>query len=415
MKIVIYTSVLPYPLDEGGKVAQYTFISELVKYHEVTLVTKWSVAVDNSAKRLTIVCPKLKIILVDEKAENNEKRFLNKLLDFIRWQVVKMRKQNLDSLNIIETDFFVNPIRPKKRAFVEELFEIIQTEKPDLIQIDFIDNAELIYVLPSTIKKILVVIDLRHSSVHQYCTNNGVSQVFKNYLVEYVKVQEMAVLRNFDGIITYSDSDKQRIAPFYESEKIIDIPFAADESKFYTDIPNTDISKLVFLGPSHHTPNLDAVIWYAEAIGQEIFQKHGLKLCVVGNWTQDNIVRFKEYNFIEFCGFVDDLIAFMEGAILIVPLRIGSGIRTKIIEAFAMGVPVISSEIGAEGIGAINGEHILIANEPGDYIRAVSILLNDDSVRQNLRSSANALCNLKFSPKMVYDKRISFYKSIVEN
>src|SRR5204862_7424562 len=91
-------------------------------------------------------------------------------------------------------------------------------------------------------------------------------------------------------------------------------------------------------------------------------------------------------------GRVDDVRPFMrDAAVYIVPLRIGGGTRLKIFEAMAMGKAVVSTTVGAEGLPVAGGEHVLLADEPQAFARAVVHLLRDDARRVALESAARAL------------------------
>ena len=414
MKILIYTNVLPFPLDEGGKVAQFTFLSELCREHSVVLVVEKSDASTLNAASLSQKLPNLKILLVGTNRNDREKiSFFRKCILYGSSHLLDLFIPQKVGEQIFQNQSFLIPVKVKSKQIIEEIAKIVDVENPDLIQIDFIDNADLVFALPMKIKKILVIIDLRFSSVLQSCKINNQGEIFGNYLGNYVKMQETAAIQNYDGIITYSIEDNSRILSHIVSAKTLAVPFAVEDSKFVKVLPENEISKIVFIGPCHHPPNLDAVVWYIEEIGMSIFEKFGLKLNVVGKWTEGNKNRFSKCEFVHFAGFVDDLEAFMDGAVLLVPLRIGSGIRTKIIEAFAMGVPVISSTIGAEGLGVNSGQHILIADTPDEFTQSLGSIIVDEELRQTIRHSALDFCKLTFSQKIVYDKRIGFYNQIL--
>jgi glycosyltransferase involved in cell wall biosynthesis len=95
---------------------------------------------------------------------------------------------------------------------------------------------------------------------------------------------------------------------------------------------------------------------------------------------------------VTFAGQVEDIGAELAHAdLVVVPIRFGSGTRVKVIEAFAHRVPVVSTTLGAEGLGAVDGEHLLIADGAEDLARACARLLGDDSLRARLVDAAYEL------------------------
>ncbi len=115
------------------------------------------------------------------------------------------------------------------------------------------------------------------------------------------------------------------------------------------------------------------------------------RLSIVGR-APTAAVRALADEHIEVTGTVDDVRPFMrKGAGYVVPLRIGGGTRLKIFEAMAMGQPVVSTTVGAEGLPVVDGEHVLIADEPRAFAGAVISLLRDEQRRHALGAAARAL------------------------
>jgi glycosyltransferase involved in cell wall biosynthesis len=96
-------------------------------------------------------------------------------------------------------------------------------------------------------------------------------------------------------------------------------------------------------------------------------------------------------------GRVDDVRPYMrDAAVYIVPLRIGGGTRLKIFEAMAMGKAVVSTTVGAEGLPVTSGEHVLLADEPNTFARAVVRLMRDVDRRRELEAAARTLVLQKY-------------------
>jgi glycosyltransferase involved in cell wall biosynthesis len=114
-----------------------------------------------------------------------------------------------------------------------------------------------------------------------------------------------------------------------------------------------------------------------------------------------------------FKGFLPSLRDALKDSILLVPLRIGSGLRTKILDAFSLKVPVISTSIGIDGIPAIHGEHCLIADNPESIAAMISSLIQDEKLVEGLTENAFCLLEEHFSNPAIYKQRIEFYQSLL--
>jgi glycosyltransferase involved in cell wall biosynthesis len=286
---------------------------------------------------------------------------------------------------------------------------ILTNEKPELIQVDFIDNADLAILIPKQIKKVIVIHDLRFASAIQILRNRGYSTDYMMYVSKFLKTLEVAYINYFDQVLVFSEDDKNQLIDSVDKNKIFISPFAVMDHNFRKLKKEYKVKKIIYVGPDHHSPNLDAVQLYSDLLSETIYDRYGLELDVIGNWSKGNQLRFKKNKHIRFIGFVEDLNLAMQDSVMIVPLRIGSGVRTKIIESFAMGVPVISTTIGCEGIGVIHEQEILIANEHNEFLECLDLILNDEELLMNLRLNAKNFVENNFSSKVCFDKRMSIY------
>jgi glycosyltransferase involved in cell wall biosynthesis len=157
---------------------------------------------------------------------------------------------------------------------------------------------------------------------------------------------------------------------------------------------------LIFQGGMDWLPNRDAVQFFASKILPKIsstFQE--VQLIVAGRVGPSEFIKeMKKYPQVTFTGTVEDMSRYIRRAALsVVPLRIGSGTRLKILEASSYGVPVVSTSIGAEGLKFVNGSEILIADQPEDFAQAVARLLRDDELRDSLGAAAKIRVETDYS------------------
>jgi glycosyltransferase involved in cell wall biosynthesis len=136
-------------------------------------------------------------------------------------------------------------------------------------------------------------------------------------------------------------------------------------------------------------PNLQAARWFAQEIWPEIRKAHpGIAWRLVGKNESGIRRRLRGVEGVEITGMVEDSIAELARArLVVVPLLSGSGTRLKILEAWAAGVPVVSTTLGAEGLGAEPGVDLVIADSAAGFAKAVNNLLESPDLRERLTDS----------------------------
>jgi len=228
----------------------------------------------------------------------------------------------------------------------------------------------------------------------------------KNPLVRGYMRMQTARLRRFEGeqldevdvcaAITEQDAERIREA----SPCAMDIiPAGVDLDRHVVlDRALEGEDRLCILGSQAWEPNQDAARWFLDSIWPRIREaRPDVQLTIAGSdppaWLtarQDEQVRVP--------GFVDDLSALLtETTVLCVPLRIGGGMRVKLLEYFAAGKAVVSTRVGAEGNFARHDEHILHADDPEDFARAVISLLEDNARRRALGDAGRRLAEERYS------------------
>jgi glycosyltransferase involved in cell wall biosynthesis len=117
---------------------------------------------------------------------------------------------------------------------------------------------------------------------------------------------------------------------------------------------------------------------------------------------------------IRMVGFVDDIRPIVQdAACFVVPLRVGGGTRLKILDAWAMGKAVVSTAVGCEGLDAVDGENILVRDDPHEFASAVVDVLNDAQLRGRLEIAGRVTAETTYDWNRIYDKMIGAYLAIL--
>jgi hypothetical protein len=153
----------------------------------------------------------------------------------------------------------------------------------------------------------------------------------------------------------------------------------------------------MFVGEYDHAPNRDAVTWFAREIWPAVRARvPNARFDVIGNRPKPEILALAEQPGIEVLGYVPDTNPYLDrSAALVAPLRFGAGMKGKVTEALASALPVITTSIGAQGFGAVSGEHLRIADDPADFAAAVAdVLLNPEGAERMGRAGQMLLSGL---------------------
>lgn len=195
---------------------------------------------------------------------------------------------------------------------------------------------------------------------------------------------ETVVAPQLDYIIAISDKEKEIMSQYVESNKIITI------SNIH--YPKIDISErndflssegIIFIG-SIHEPNIDAVKFLYEKIMPLVWKENPeLEVSVIGNVADK--IDLKQYPKFKFLGFVESIEDhFMKSKIMVAPLRFGAGVKGKIGQAFEYFLPVVTTDIGAEGMQLMNEKNVLIANDEKSFAEAIIRLNTDEKLWNTL-------------------------------
>lgn len=145
-------------------------------------------------------------------------------------------------------------------------------------------------------------------------------------------------------------------------------------------------ASLVFVGAFRHNPNVDAMLFFCSEVLPHIREKApDTELFIVGSHPPPIILSLAGTPGVHVTGFVEDVRPHMAaGSVYVVPLRLGVGIRGKILEAWGMAIPVVATSVACSGLRCRDGENLLVADNAADFADRVVLLLKDPTLRERL-------------------------------
>jgi glycosyltransferase involved in cell wall biosynthesis len=219
------------------------------------------------------------------------------------------------------------------------------------------------------------------------------------------KEKEIAIYRKADRVWVVTPDDKNALESFIQGIPIDVMPNVHEKIDAEKDYSETQ--DLLFVGNFNHRPNIDAVLFFSREVFPPILEElKDVHLFVVGNSPPEEIKALTSKHIVV-TGYVQDLAPYLRNArISVNPLRYGAGMKGKIGEALSWGLPVVTTSIGAEGMGLVDGYDALIADSPEKFVAQVVRLYNDEALWNQLSSNGRRTVESQWSPEAI-QKRLT--------
>jgi glycosyltransferase involved in cell wall biosynthesis len=216
--------------------------------------------------------------------------------------------------------------------------------------------------------------------------SNPISRMrwFYNYL--QVLDREVELTRNVDAAICMTDTDARELRKFCASVPAFVINTGVDLDYFTPPEQPAAKPHLVFVGAFQHLPNVDAMTHFCRRVLPIVRREiPEVELYIVGSNPSPPIVSLADIPGVHVTGFVPDIRPYMEGcSVYVVPLRLGVGIRGKILEAWSMKMAVVSTSVGCAGLRCENDRNLLLGDTDERFASQILSLLRNPAQRQRL-------------------------------
>lgn len=392
MNILIVTTRLPYPMISGAKIRAFHILKALAERHKVTLISFYGS--EDETKDFDIY-KTLGVRLIP---------ILNPDID--RQVGLKALSHSLSSGLPLTVSKYIHS------AMTEAIAENVRIA--DVIHCEHVHMAEYLLCIHDK-PKVLDAHNVETLIAYRYsrCERSLLKKLVLSLNYRAMRSYEKKVCARFDMTLSVSLEDKQVLESQFGAgcvrllENGVDVDYFSPVTKHLQDQPK----KLVFVGAMDWLPNSDGIKYFVKEVLPIIRQDFpGIKLDVVGKDPPQDILQLSDMDGIRVTGTVDDVRPYVHDSHLyVVPLRFGGGSRLKILEAFSMGKPVVSTSLGCEGIECVNGKDLLVADNPADFAASVVRLLNDPKLCNRLTSNARTLAINTYSWSVICNKLIDYY------
>jgi glycosyltransferase involved in cell wall biosynthesis len=382
MKVLLLTQVLPYPPDSGPKIKTLNVLKYLVQQHEVTLVSFVRGDQSAEARELEKYCHAVHTIPI---ARGLLRDAWYMLLSFLRNQPFMMVRDD--------------------RAAMRQLVDRLTAEtRFDIAHADQLNMAQYAARLSQGRK----ILDAHNALWVLYkrlwqTMKPGLRKILLGRDWQMLKTYEGRICREFDAVLAVSDEDKVALAEAAgQPLKVTVIPIAVDTDDMTKIERSPDADHILHIGTMFWPPNVDGVLWFIHEVWPLVRDSMpDAEFDVVGANPPREIMAYDQKGEgVNVTGYVEDPTPyFRRAAVMVVPLRAGGGMRVKILNALAQGLPIVTTTIGCEGIAVEPGQHLLVADTAESFAQAVLMLINDRCLADELGRNGRELI------RSVYDYR----------
>jgi glycosyltransferase involved in cell wall biosynthesis len=382
MKILFLSRILPHPLGSSGSVIVYRRMRFLVERgHEVGLL---SLATEPERARAGDLRPLLAEMELVPAAENAAAAPL--------WRRCLSRAPHPFCLAW-------HPAVPARLA------DLVERSRYQVVIAEFTTMGQYLFRNP-LLPAVRRVVSCHESPVSYYRKSIqlqpwSAASMFKRLNLHRLKHFEFGLYRAADHVLVLTPQDRHALLAGASDLRVTVVPHTVD-TDYFAQAPGLAAPEnaLVFVGCYSLESNRDAVRWFARTVWPDLRRRFpDLVFYVVGREATPDILELGRRDpRLIVTGEVADVRPYLGRArVFLCPVRMGSGLRPKILEAMAAGVPVVSTSLGAEGIPAWSGDSLLIADTPDQFRRSVGLLLTDPGLRRVLADAARRMVAARFA------------------
>ena len=395
MRILFLSTTLPFPLTDGGRIRVFNLLKQIAQKNDVTLLALETQPTDkNSIANVERLGVKVHLVqFASTLPPLSPKTVLSAML---KRQPITVARYDVP-------------------VYREKFRELLSTETFDIVHYEMFHTAQ--FHTETDLPSVLSLQNVDSAIWHRL--QNKTETLFSKWVYWNQKRAfqryERELSPKFDVVTCTSEVDAAVFERYCAEGTVKVIPNGVDVTHFFPDPASEASTHLIYIGSMDWYPNEDAVSFFAEEIFPQIQSNvPDVNFTIVGGNPSERVQRLADMEGVIVAGPVPEIKPyFAYVTVFVVPLRIGSGTRLKILEALAMGKAVVSTTVGAEGLALRDDEEILIADEPDTFANAVTRLLTDRELRQRIGMNGRVRVEQDYDWRSIAERLHKVYESLL--
>jgi len=374
MNILFLATHFPYPPLKGDKVRAYHQLRLLSKRHKFTLLCFADKPIPS--EDWDQIAPYCKRIIIVP-------------LSYFR-KAINLTK-SISSHYPLQTLLYHSP------TMKQQLQTLLHQEQFDVVHVQLARMAPYMESV-SHIPRVIDLVDaLSLNMGRRFLRERGLLKLITYLEWQRLRSYERAICQTYDQVIVVSEQDRSIIG---DIPNLHVNPIAVDLDRLPFSTNNRHPKMLVFSGNMGYFPNINAVHWFVQEVLPRVkLSMPDIKFFIVGTNPHREIQDLaKKDSSITVTGYVEDIFSYLgKATVVVVPMRAGSGMQFKVLEAMACRKPVVATPYALGGIDAEDGKHLLVAHDAHSFADKVIQLLSDVKLQKHLARQARQLVEEKYS------------------
>jgi polysaccharide biosynthesis protein PslH len=391
LRLLFLANRIPYPPYRGDKLKIYNLARRLSVKHELHLVTFTQTEEDKK--------------YISE---------LEKVFKSVHTIHLPGWRSALNCINFLWNSLPFQVLYFRSKKMQQKLDEVITSLSFDAIHVQHIRMAPYL----ANKKDLSRILDLPDAfslywERRKKTRRNLFRQIFENIEQKRLLRYE-PVLMEYQLSLVCSSEDKEYLETTHKISNIKLLPNGVDLDTFKEmDHDYSRNHRLLFTGNMDYAPNVDAVVYFVEEIFPLITRQFpSVKFIIAGQRPVEKVQALANDNVLV-TGFIKDLAAeYNEASVVVAPLRFGAGTQNKVLEAMAMAIPVVCSNIGFSGLGITSGEGAIMETEAEKFANAVCELLASEKYRHETGSKGKQVIRQNFDWDVIALKLEGYFKEV---
>jgi hypothetical protein len=224
--------------------------------------------------------------------------------------------------------------------------------------------------------------------------------IFEPGAVEENKRNELTSYRQADALIVVTPEDRNALEACEGMPRLFLIPIVAPVKPRSHRLRGREA---LFVGGFKHYPNVDGILWFGTEVWPSVrAELPDATITIVGSHVPASVEDLGQVEGVDVVGYVSSTEHYLErAAVSVAPLRFGAGMKGKVVEAMAAGLAVVTTSSGAQGLGAVSGRQLIVADEAEEFARSVVELLADPDRAEDIGRAGRELVAASCSPEAV--------------